>query len=98
MADTTDILSGQDGDLLCEDGDLVIGDGTVQHQADLIASQKGEYKQDPLVGVGAEMFLLDDQYDLLREIRAQFERDGMQVDSIEYNETTGKLRTEAQFI
>jgi len=98
----TDILMDQaTGDIACVNGDFVIGDATIQHQADLIVSKKGEFKESPLVGAGVEMFLNDDQYDMLREIRSEFEKDGMEVnaiDLVEGNDGKSKITTDADYI
>ena len=81
MTEVTDILFDPDtGDLACEDGDFVIGDATLQHQADLLEAGEGEYKQSPTVGVGLRDFLNDeDTTEVLRKIRLQFVRDGMNI-------------------
>jgi len=92
----TDILVDPDSlDLLCQDGDLVLGDATYQHQADLLAAQEGEYKQYPTTGVGLFQFLNDeDKGAMVRRIRSEFSRDGMRIDKV----TAGtEIRIRAQY-
>ena len=77
----TDFLCDADtGDLLCEAGDLVIGDSTRQHQLDLLYANEGDYKEFPVTGVGIDSFLNDnDKTDMIRKIRQQFTLDTMKV-------------------
>lgn len=83
MADVSDILLDSNFDVAEKNGDFIIGDATNQHQAVLLAAGKGEMKQNPTVGVGIEAFLLDEDTGLLlREIRSQFSKDGMTVESV----------------
>jgi hypothetical protein len=84
MALVTDILYDQDtGDIACKNGDFVIGDSTLQHQADLLEAGEGEYKQAPTVGVGLQGFLNDeDPAEMLRKIRIQFVGDGLNVSQL----------------
>jgi len=81
MAIVTDILFDPDtGDLACKDGDFVVGDSTFRHQADLLEAAEGEYKQYPTVGVGLNEFLNDENpAEMLRKIRIQFVRDGLNI-------------------
>lgn len=76
----TDLLLDSNSDILIANGDFVIGESTKQHQLSLLVGNKGEYKQYPKVGVGINGYLLDEnEQDMLREIRSQFESDGMTV-------------------
>lgn len=87
MANTNDILMAQSGDALCVDGDFAVGDASLEHQKDLLYANKGEYKQNPIKGVGIFDFMnAEDQGLMLREIRSQFTKDGMTVDSININD------------
>lgn len=81
-----DILLNDDFDLRFENGDLVIGESTKQHQQLLVLTKKGDWKENPTVGVGVAAYLKDDaDTDLLGAIRTEFEKDGMIVNSIEKN-------------
>jgi len=76
----------QDYDLLIENGDLVVGESTHQHQDLLLLADKGEFKQFPTVGVGILRYLETyDTNDLAREIRTEFNRDGMTVSEIKFD-------------
>ncbi len=78
-----DILLDSDFDVLEKDGDFAVGDATYQHQALLLKASPGEVKQSPTAGVGMDAFLLDENPGLLlREIRSQFTKDGMQVSRV----------------
>lgn len=93
----TDILLDSDGDLLIVDGDLVIGESTIQHQQLLLSTNKGEWKQSPKVGIGLQDFLNDDSVNgIMNEINYQFTQDGMKVNSI--NIVNEQLNIEALYI
>jgi hypothetical protein len=88
MAEVIDILCDDDGDVACQLGDMVLGDATYQHQADLIEANEGVYKQFPTTGVGLDEFLnSEDTAEMLRKIRIQFVKDGMQVSKVAYTTT-----------
>lgn len=94
-----DILTtGADGDLAIDNGDLIVGYSDFQHQEHLLVAQKGQYKQNPDVGVGVESFLRDSEIDLmLNEVRNQFFKDGMNVKAVAYDEQTGQLTFDADY-
>lgn len=78
-----DILLNDDLDLRIINGDFVVEESTSQHQKILILSDKGEFKEVPMRGVGSRRFLEDDTPDnLAREIRQEFYTDGMIVNKI----------------
>lgn len=79
-----DILLNDDFDLQLVAGDFVVGESTAQHQKLLILSDKGEFKEIPMRGVGSRRYLEDDTPDnLAREIRTEFAADGMTVNKIQ---------------
>jgi hypothetical protein len=84
----SDVLLDEDFDLLMENGDFVVGESTLQHQALLLLSNKGEWRQSPVVGVGLNNFLLQDggEDELRQLVRKELERDGMRVGSIQLDE------------
>ena len=66
--------------------DLVVGDVTLQNQALILVSQKGEWKEHPMVGCGIEDITNDEDSDQWRrDIREQLVRDGMRVRSVKIN-------------
>ena len=88
MTVVKDIMCDEDGDLVCLDGDLVIGDGTFGHQRDLMLSCEGDYKQFPQAGIGIEGYLnAEDAGEMLRKIRMQCKLDGMQLSEVSFNGT-----------
>jgi len=74
-----DILLDENFAVRIENGDLVVGESTKQHQNLLLISSPGEWKQSPTVGVDIKSFLLDDApvSDLKAAIQKGFENDGM---------------------
>lgn len=71
----------KDGDLQIENGDFVIGHSDQQHVNDLLIAQKGEYTQNPVLGVGILRYLRAPEdakvrAKLEREIKLQIEADG----------------------
>ena len=91
-----DILLDDNDDLMFEGGDIAVGDSTTQNKKQLIISDKGDWKANPLVGIGAANWLKDDDPDgLLAETKLQFEKDGMTV--IKLVLTDGKLQENAHY-
>lgn len=91
-----DIAIDEDFDLKLKGGDFAVQESTGQHQQCLLLAEKGSYKQYPAVGVGIATYLKDDNSgDLLREIRIQFSKDGMDVNSIGFNGS--KLQIDARY-
>jgi hypothetical protein len=84
---------------LVEDDDTLdwvedTSDLTNQHL--LLITEKGEWKENPGVGVGAAKWLEhESSSDFTREIRKQFSADGMQVNSVVYN--NGNLKIDAPY-
>lgn len=75
-----DLLLDDNFDILIQNGDLVAGESTRQHQILLLLSEKGEWREFPLRGVGLRSWLLDDQVgDLNAQIKREFEADGQTV-------------------
>lgn len=70
-------------DILIANGDFVVGDATKQNQKRLLLSNKGAYREFPLVCVGLMFYLDDEDYnDLIREVRREMVKDGMTVDEL----------------
>ncbi len=89
----TDILFDETDDLAVIGGDMAIGEATLQHQADLLSAQEGEYKQSPVTGVGLSNFLNDeDPREMIRKIRLQFAQDGIQIDSLSFSEGIANIK------
>ena len=91
-----DILLNEDGSLKVVDGDLVIGESTVQHQNIILSIGKGSIRHFPALGVNASSFLLDESPDsLLISIRKEFKKDGMTVKKVELNDV--KIQIDASY-
>lgn len=84
------------GGVVIENGDLVITESTVQHQKDLIVSEKGWWKFNPTRGVGLNSWLNDTNgRNLPGVVRSELERDGQQVESISVE--SGSLKIKASY-
>lgn len=80
MSKAQDILVGDDGDLLFENGDFAVGDSDVQHVEDILYAAPGHWKQHPLVGADVRQSINGTVTDeLKRRIRLQLEADGFLV-------------------
>lgn len=78
--------------------DLQVGHSHAQHTYLLLACAQGSFKESPDVGVGLLRFAeAENPSALLREIRQQCTADGMEVQSVAYNERTGKLQLDADY-
>lgn len=83
MAKNTDILIGNDIDLLMSGGDFGVGDSTLQNQYLILAAQKGEFKEHPMFGAGMSDCVNDDDATYWRHrINEELKRDGMTVSEI----------------
>lgn len=71
-------------DLAFEAGDFTIKESTPEHQQQLILNNKGDFKQNPTIAVGALNYLDDENFqELIRNISIEFTRDGMDVISVQ---------------
>lgn len=95
----TDILLDiETADVKTDKGDFVVGKSDGQHQEHLLVFQKGALKDEPETGVGIENYLNDDDVDgMLREVRTQFEQDGMTVSYVAFDEVLKNLNYNAQY-
>jgi len=78
-----DFILDENNELAINNGDFVIDISDTQHQQLLLSSDKGDWKENPTVGVGVKRWLSDDEpEDLLAEIKKEFQRDGMTVNDL----------------
>ncbi|MBB4117869.1 hypothetical protein GGR32_000141 [Mesonia hippocampi] len=93
-----DILIDDTGDLKIENGDFGTGNPTIQNQRLILISHKGEFKEAPELGVGISNELLNENpKKLLREIKRNFEYDGMKVKTLQIG-TNDNLIIDATYI
>lgn len=78
-----DLLLGDDLDLNFSAGDLSVGTSNDQHKNLLLINDKGTFKEFPARCVGVFSYLLDNNPEnLARDVRMQFNADGMKVRAI----------------
>lgn len=67
-------------DLLIASSDFTIVESTSQHQQELLLTGKGDWKENPLAGVGIDEYFDDEgAQNIIRAIAQQFMADGMEV-------------------
>ncbi len=76
-----DILLDENGDLVDNNGDLAIGNSALQHLDLLLKSNKGDWKEYPLVGVDLNKSInstlsLQNTDAIVKQIKLQMEMDG----------------------
>jgi hypothetical protein len=83
MKNLIDIELDASEDLQIAGGDFALGESTDEHQKQLIFNNKGDFKQNPTVCVGAFGFLDDEsKQNLIRQISVEFTKDGMDVKGV----------------
>lgn len=76
---------------------ICIGDVTRQNQLMLLTSNKGDFKNFPLLGVGLVDYVNDERADsLLREIRSQLKQIGMNINKLGIS-PSGNLEIDADY-
>lgn len=76
---------------------VCIGDITRQNQLMLLASNKGDLKHAPLLGIGLVDYVNDERADnLLRETRSQLKRIGMNINKLGIS-PSGNLEIDADY-
>jgi len=91
-----DILLNENFEPQLKNGDFCSGESLKQAQMLLLQTNKGEWKQNPTMGVGVVNYLETPRMNgLSREVREQFTRDGMRVNAVNINGS--KLNVEAEW-
>lgn len=67
-----DFISGDTADTIIKDGDFLVDYSDQHHIEDLVRSEKGEYKQHPLTGIGIANYI---NAPLTRELKTRLEKD-----------------------
>ena len=84
-------------DLVVIAGDFTAVESTPMHQQQLILNNKGDFKQNPTIGVGAFDFLDDENFqNLTRTISVEFTKDGMDVKSVALS-PNGTIKSDAYY-
>ncbi len=92
-----DLLLTDDNDIAIVNGDFVVGDSDNQHQKLILSTNKGDWKEFPVLGVGIEDILSDDEYiSVLIETKKQLQYDGMKVKNVKF-ESDGKITIEGNY-
>lgn len=78
-----DIGLDTNDDLSINSGDFSVIESTAQHQRQLLLNNKGDFKQNPTICVGAFEYFDDEHMQgLIRAVSIEFSKDGMDVQSI----------------
>jgi hypothetical protein len=81
-----DILIDDTYNLLIENGDFIIGDNISQQQQLLLATNKGDWKENPLIGCGLANYINDENIEKMKyEIMRQYKADGLIINDITIN-------------
>ena len=91
-------LDEMTNDLKIENGHIAIGETLPQNEYLLLVMNKGELKEDPLVGVGISDMLNDnDTIGWKRKIRDGLKADGMKVEQISISSDGRIKKLEAKY-
>ena len=78
-------------------GDFTSVESTAQHQKQLILNNKGDFKQNPTLCVGAFEYFDDENIqELVRAISVEFTKDGMNVSGVALDKA-GVINTNAYY-
>lgn len=79
-----DITLDSNEDLDITNGDFLSTESTAQHQRQLILNNKGDFKQNPSICVGAFSYFDDENFQgLVRAVSIEFSKDGMNVQQVQ---------------
>ena len=99
-----DIATNATGDTITPSGDFLAMEATATHQQSLLLANKGDFRQNPLTGIGAWNYIDDDGATaatpfaaLARAIASGFTADGMDVAAIRIS-AAGTINTQADYV
>ena len=73
-------------DLDISTGDFTMVESTGQHQRQLLLNNQGDFKQNPLTGIGLNNYIDDEgPADLIRTTTQQLQKDGMTIVNLQSN-------------
>ena len=76
-------IDSETGDLLAGKGGISVGDTSQQNQYLILATHPGEWKENPLIGVGIGDYVNDNETDFVsHNIHEQFRMDGITIDQM----------------
>lgn len=80
----TDIELGADNALKIKDGDFAVAESEMQEVALILASNQGEWKEDPILGPNLiqMMKINESKADITQRVRIHLERDSKEYDQI----------------
>ena len=95
----TDLLLDNTGDMEIVNGDFVIGESSVQHIGLMLQSNKGDWAQNPSVGIGLVDMVNDDgsNSDMLATIKRELKKDGCNISTLTFNDATGSLVVDGSY-
>ena len=86
-----DVLLDTDNDLLFRDGDIVIAPSKEQHIKQILFSEKGDWKQFPIVGIGIKDYI---NSPLTRKVKTTLEKEILlQLQSDNFIQITAKVES-----
>ena len=93
-----DILLDADGDLLMENGDLVIGEADNQNVELIFKANKGEIRSSPELGFGAGKYVksTDPKARFKRDLKVELARDNYKDLDIEIDQSLKELKVTIQ--
>jgi hypothetical protein len=93
----TDLITGEDGDLVFEGGDILVGESDNQHVQSILYAAPGHYRQWPFLGANAKELingpsavqLLSWRAIVARHLTSDgYQLDGLTQDNITYSQAT----------
>jgi len=82
-----DFAQDDNEDIDLSTGDFALRESTPQHQKQLLLNNKGDFKENPTIGVAALSYIDDENFSgLMRAVNIEFSRDGMEVRELSLSE------------
>jgi hypothetical protein len=93
MADSRDIILNEDNEIQFFSGDFLIGDSDSQHIQHIIEATKGNFLENPTVGVNITEYKNGNvtHDEISKRIRVELQKDGYYLNAIQVNQDEIKL-------